>query len=127
MNARLMISLTVYLLATSTLFAQEERQGGPRINAELRQVIDDCHTSLNIPRPERGERKERGSEPSAEGQAKMKEMDSNLQKIRACVESKGYSMPDHPRRGGGDGHHRFQQEEQQFNSSDESSSSGTAQ
>ncbi len=126
MNARLMISLTVYLLATSTLFAQEERQGqGPQISAELRQVIDDCHTSLNITRPERGQRKERGSEPTAEEQAKMKEMDANFQKIRACVESKGYSMPDHPRRGGG--HHRPPQDNSNSSNSDESSSSGTAQ
>lgn len=98
MNTRLMVSLTVYLLAASTLFAQEERGPGPKISEELRQVIDDCHTSLNIARPERGERKERGrGEPSAEEIAKMKEMDANRQKIRACVESKGYSLPDHPR------------------------------
>jgi len=116
MNARLMVSLTVYLLATSTLFAQEDRGPGPKISEELRQVIDDCHTSLNIARPERGERKERGQgEPSAEEIAKMKEMDANRQKIRACVESKGYSLPDHPR----GGHH-------QRPSQDESAESNTS-
>lgn len=128
MNARLMISLTVYLLATSSLFAQEERQdGGPQMSSELRQVIDDCHISLNIPRPEHGQRKERGSEPTSEDLAKMKEMDSNFQKIRACVVSKGYSMPDRPARGEG-GHHRsFQQQEQDSSEANDSSISGTAQ
>jgi len=74
---------------------------------------------------ERGPRKERGGEPTAEEQAKMKEMDANFQQIRACVESKGYSMPDHPRRGGG--HHRQQQEENSATESNESTTSGTAQ
>lgn len=105
MNKRLLISLTVYLLATSTLFAQEQKQGRPEINDALRQVIDDCHTSLNIARPERPtERKDRSAQPSAEEIANMKKMESNRDKIRVCVESKGYTMPEFGPGGPGRGH-----------------------
>lgn len=107
MNARFMIRLIVYLLATSTLFAQEpspDRQDRPhdKISDEVRQVIDDCFTSLNISKPERPqEKRDRNTKPSEEDIAKMKKMESDCQQVKACVTAKGYSAPDRLCRGPG--------------------------
>jgi hypothetical protein len=114
MNKRLILCFAVYMLATSTLFAQEG--GGPQISAELKKALDDCHTSLNITRPARPDRNSNEARPvlSEEQKAKMK---ADREAIQACVEAKGYNMPS----GGPGGHHGPPPQDQGSPSSESSS------
>lgn len=88
MTKHLMICVLATVLGSIVFAGDEDQLGqgrhrpGPEMNAELKVAFDQCHTSLNIAKPDENS----DARPTRE----------QMHQLKACVEAQGFDFPSRP-------------------------------
>lgn len=93
MTKKMMICVFATVLSSLVLSAESDQQQNqgqrrhhgenrPEMSAEMKAAFDECHTSLNIAKPEQNSE----SRPTHE----------QMEKLKTCVEAQGFELPARP-------------------------------
>lgn len=93
MTKKMMICVFATVLSSLVLSAESDQEqnqgqrrhhggGRPEMSAEMKAALDECHTSLNIAKPDRNS----DTRPTRE----------QMDKLKACVEAQGFELPAPP-------------------------------